>query len=74
MLVCARNKPLGQVQILKFKESTGIKPDAAVVLYHLHSRSDGRPFSGVEGGVNRVVEDAIWPVIAGGVVVNKIMS
>ena len=66
-----RNYKITDVQLLKRENS---KPDAAVVLYHLHARGDGRPFGGVEGGVNRVVEDAIWPVIAAGVVVNKIMS
>ena len=40
------------------------KPDAAVVLNHLHPRGDGGSLGGVEGGVNSVVEDAVGPVIA----------
>ena len=59
------------LKVFKIKESNGFEPDAAVVLYHLHTRGDGCPFGGVEGGINRVVEDAIWPVIAGEVVDSK---
>ena len=40
------------------------KPDAAVVLNHLHSRGDGCPLRGVECSVYSVVQDSIGPVIA----------
>ena len=63
----------GKCKLSFRSKSTIIKPDAAIVLYHLHARCDGRPFGGVEGGVNRVVEDTIRPVIAGMVVDNKII-
>ena len=47
-----------------FMDIENKRPDAAVVLDHLHPRGDGGSLGGVEGGVNSVVEDAIGPVIA----------
>ena len=61
ILGCASDKPLREnkcCQILVFK------PDTTVILHHLHPRGDGRSLGGVEGGVDRVVQDAIGPVIA----------
>ena len=56
-----RNNKINNGQFLKREDN---KPDAAVVLDHLHPRGDGGSLGGVKCGVNSVVQNSIRPVIA----------